>query len=191
MISFWKRIFSHDVLPNNRYLMNYAVAHRKHNDCGHDIIYIQECMTLVEGLLVWHLWSWRCHLFFLCRCATLKLGIVSIYLRGSVQYSCLWERTGVRTHINTIWACCWRSLSMCGREEEGLPSKHSSAGGIRGWLRLIGWGTLVCSQALGEFVDGSVWEVSRSKNTSIKDNVFHFKRETCSLSHFGHLWLLT
>lgn len=149
MISFWKRIFSHDVLPNNRYLMNYEVAHRKHNDCGHDIIYIQECMTLVEGLLVWHLWSWRCHLFSSVDAPLLSWElcqyISEVVFHIDSAYSCLWERTGVKTHINTNWACCWRSLSMCGREEEGQPSKHSSAGGIRWWLRLIGWGRLVCS----------------------------------------------
>lgn len=85
MISFWKRTFLNDVLPNNRYLMKYAVAHRKYNYCCHSIIYIQECITLVEGLL-FGFFEAEDVTFLLCRCSTLKLRIVSNYLTGSVQY---------------------------------------------------------------------------------------------------------
>lgn len=116
--------------------------------------------------------------------------ISQVVFNTDSAYSYLWEHTCVRTHVNTNWACWRRSLSMCGREEKGLP-KHSSAGDIHWSLGLIGWGRLVCSKVQGEFVDGSVWEVSRSKNTNIKYSVFHLRREAWSLSHFEHLWFLT
>lgn len=65
---------------------------------------------------------------------------------------------------------------MSGREEEE-ESKHLSAVGFHWWLRLFGWEGVVCSQVPGEFVDGSVWEVSRNKNTNTNSNDLHLKRK--------------
>lgn len=193
MISFWKRTSSNDVLANNRYLMKYAVAHRKHNYCCHSIIYIQECTTLVEGLL-FGIFEAEDVTFLLCRCSTLKLGIVSIYLTGSVQY---WLSIFLSMRAHMCEDTRQHKLSLLEKESEHVwkrgrgTAEHSSAGDIHWSLRLIGWGRLVCSQVLGEFVDGSVWEVSRSKNTNTKYSVFHLRREAWSLSHFEHLWFLT
>lgn len=193
MISFWKRTFLNNVLPNNRYLMKYAVAHRKYNYCCHSIIYIQECITLVKGLL-FGFFEAEDVTFLLCRCSTLKLRIVSNYLTGSVQY---WLSIFLSMRGHMCGHTRQHKLSLLAMESEHVWKRgRGTAEALKCWRHpLVAQANWVGETGLLSNSRGVCWWPSlgslQKQEHKYQVQCFHLKREAWFLSHVKHLWFLT